>query len=233
MRYSALLTTTTLLLPLASSQSSSPKRGLCHVTANGHASDDSIWTSGPSNPTWYYNYGAEPSSPYTSDTRLQFVPMLWGASPSDSGTPFYDSVKKQIDGGANISYVLGFNEPDGTHATGGSNLDVSLAAARWIAEIEPLRKLGIKVGSPAVTGAPSGWTWLDNWFKACNGGCNPDFMAVHWYGDFQSMMSHLGRVTTTWPKRDVWVTEYGYPQQKLAASQAFYNQSAAAMDRWS
>jgi hypothetical protein len=231
MRPSALLTTT-LLLPLASSQTSYPKRGLCHVTTNGNPSDDSVWISGPSNPTWYYNYGSEPSSAYQSNSALQFVPMLWGASPSDTGTPFYDSVKKQIDGGANISYVLGFNEPDGTHATGGSNLEVNLAAARWIAEIEPLKKLGVKVGAPAVTGAPSGWVWLDNWFKACDGRCNPDFMAVHWYGDFEGMMSHLGRVTATWPKRGVWVTEYGFPNQKLEASQTFWNMSAQAMDRW-
>ena len=58
----------------------------------------------------------------------------------------------QIDGGANISYALGFNEPDGTHSTGGSALPVDLAAARWKAEMEPLKKLGVKVGAPAVTG---------------------------------------------------------------------------------
>jgi hypothetical protein len=233
MRRSALLSATAAILPLTSlAQSSSPKRGLCHIP-NGDAADDKIWTSGPSNPTWYYNYGKDPSSAYVSDKSMQFVPMLWGASPSDTGTPFYDSVKAQIDGGANISYVLGFNEPDGTHATGGSNLEVGLAAQRWIAEIEPLKKLGIKVGGPAVTGGQSGWTWMDNWFSACNGGCNPDFMPVHWYGNFQGMMSHVGQVVGKYPNMTVWVTEYGFPEQKLQATQAFYNQSAQAFDRWS
>lgn len=232
MRHSILLSATVALLPLIFAQSTSPKRGLCHVTANGNPNDDQIWTSGPSNPTWYYNYDKEPSAAYSSNKNIQFVPMLWGASTKDTGTPFYDSVKRQLDSGANISYVLGFNEPDGGHSTGGSNLEVNLAAARWKAEIEPLKKLGIKVGAPGVIGAASGWTWLDNWFKACNGGCNPDFIPVHWYGNFEGMMSHIGGVTAKWPNLTVWVTEYGYPNQDLKTTQAFYNMSAQSFDRW-
>ncbi|KAH3920111.1 hypothetical protein HBI56_035030 [Parastagonospora nodorum] len=233
MRRSILLSATATLLPLtALAQSSSPKRGLCHVKENGNTADDKIWTSGPSNPTWYYNYGKDPSAAYSSDKSLQFVPMLWGASSSDSGTPFYDSVKRQIDSGANISYVLAFNEPDGTHTTGGSNLEVNLAAARWKAEIEPLKQLGVKLGAPAVTGAQSGWNWLDNWFKACDGGCNPDFIPVHWYGNFEGMMSHVGQVTNKWPNLTVWVTEYGYPNKGLEETQMFFNMSAQAFDRW-
>jgi hypothetical protein len=163
---------------------------------------------------------------------MQFVPMLWGASDSDTGTPFLDSVKKQISGGANISYVLAFNEPDGGHSTGGSNLAVTTAAARWKAEIEPLKKLGVKVGAPAVTGAESGWQWLANWFQECDGGCNPDFIPVHWYGNFEGMMSHIGQVTTTYPNMTVWVTEYGYPNQELEETQSFYNMSATSFDSW-
>jgi hypothetical protein len=232
MHRSALLAATSAILPLTLCQSTSPKRGLCHVTTNGKPTDDQIWTSGPSNPTWYYNYGQEPSSAYTSNKNMPFVPMLWGASASDTGTPFYDSVKRQLDSGANISYVLAFNEPDGDHSTGGSSLDANLAAVRWKAEIEPLKKLGIKVGAPAVTGAASGWTWLDDWLKVCNGECNPDFIPVHWYGNFEGMMSHIGRVTAKWPHLPVWVTEYGYPNQNLHTTQQFYNMSAQSFDRW-
>lgn len=228
----------TLLLPVAAgltgltlAQSSSPKRGLCHVPSNKYPSDDRIWTSGPSNPTWYYNYQADPSPAYSNDKSLQFVPMLWGASDKDTGTPFFDNVKRQIDGGANISYVLGFNEPDGSHSTGGSNLPVDLAAKRWIAEIEPLKKLGVKLGAPAVTGSESGWTWMENWFKACNGGCNPDFVPIHWYGNFEGMASHVGRVISKW-NLPVWVTEYAYADQSLEATQSFYNTSARSFDGW-
>ncbi|KNG44330.1 glycoside hydrolase family 128 protein [Stemphylium lycopersici] len=226
----ALLTTTTTTAQ--STASTSPKRGLCHVPSDDHPSDDKIWQTGPSPPTWYYNYQYEPSSAFSGDDSMQFVPMLWGASASDTGTPFLDSVKKQISSGANISYVLGFNEPDGGHSTGGSNLAASLAAARWKAEIEPLKDLGVALGAPGVTGAESGWEWLDNFFNECDGGCNPDFIPVHWYGNFEGMMSHIGRVTSKWPNMTVWVTEYGFPNQDLEATQSFYNMSASSFDSW-
>jgi hypothetical protein len=231
MRSTSLLATAATTLSLVSATTSS-KRGLCYVPSQKYPGDDSIWTSGSSDLTWYYNYQSTPSSAYTSDKNLEFVPMLWGASDSDTGTPFYDAVKSQLDSGANITYVLGFNEPDGTHATGGSALPVDLAAARWKAEIEPLKKLGIKVGAPAVTSAPSGWTWMENFFNECAGGCNPDFMPVHWYGNFEGMASHVGRVVSTYPNLTVWVTEYGFPNQKLQATQDFYNQSATMFDSW-
>jgi hypothetical protein len=219
-----------ILAPLTAAQSTSPKRGLCYVPSTKYPSDDSIWTQGDL--TWYYNYKAQPSDAYKNNKNLQFVPMLWGASDSDTGTPFYDSVKSQIDGGANISYVLGFNEPDGTHSTGGSALPVDLAAARWKAEIEPLKKLGVKLGAPAVTGGASGWAWLQNFFTACDGGCTPDFIPVHWYGNFEGLASHIGQVMATYPNMTVWVTEYNLPNQDLKATQEFYNMSKNSMDGW-
>lgn len=232
MRRTILISATAFHLPLTIiAQSTSPKRGLCHVPSEDNPNDDQIWVSGPSNPTWYYNYQATPSSAY-ADSDMQFVPMLWGAGASDTGTPFFDSVKRQMENGANISYVLGFNEPDATHSVGGSNLEVKLAAERWKAEIEPLKALGVKVGAPGVTGAASGWTWLENWFEACAGGCNPDFIPVHWYGNFEGMMSHLGRVMSKWPNQTIWVTEYGYPGQDLDTTQKFYNLSAGSFDGW-
>lgn len=220
------------LAPFTTAQTTSPKRGLCHVPSSKHPEDDSIWVGADSDLTWYYNYIAEPAPAYKNNKNMQFVPMLWGAKPTDTGTPFYDSVKRQLDGGANISYVLGFNEPDGPGSTGGSSLSADLAAARWKVEIEPLKKLGIKLGAPAVTGAASGWAWLEEWFQACNGGCNPDFIPVHWYGNFEGMASHIGRVTATWPNLTVWVTEYGYPNQDLKTTQEFINMTHSAMDGW-
>ncbi|KAF2994282.1 hypothetical protein E8E13_003249 [Curvularia kusanoi] len=219
-----------VLARMANAQSTSPKRGLCYVPSQKYPGDDSFWDKGDL--TWYYNYKAQPSDSYKNNKNLQFVPMLWGASDSDTGTPFYDSVKAQIDGGANISYVLGFNEPDGTHATGGSALPVDLAAARWKAEMEPLKKLGVKLGAPAVTGAPSGYKWLQNFFNECNGGCTPDFIPVHWYGNFEGMASHIGQVVATYPNMTVWVTEYGFPNQNLKATQEFYNMSKNMLDSW-
>jgi hypothetical protein len=235
MYFTTLLTITaaTAIPFLTSAFQTSPKRGLCYVPSDKHPSDDQIWTSGPVNPSWYYNYQYTPSPAYAANKDMQFVPMLWGASSSDTGTPFYDAVKRQIDSGANITYALSFNEPNEAHSNGGSNLAAPLAAARWKAEIEPLKKLGVKVGAPAVTGAASGWTWLDNFFDACGaGGCNPDFMTVHWYGNYEGMMSHVGRTAAKWPNTTIWVTEFGYANQDLKTSQDFYSMSSESFDRW-
>ncbi|KAF2115439.1 glycosyl hydrolase catalytic core-domain-containing protein [Lophiotrema nucula] len=218
------------IAPLAISTSSS-KRGLCYVPSSKYPQDDKIWTDTPgSDLSWYYNYQSEPSSSY-KNSDMEFVPMLWGASDSDTGTPFLDSVKAQINGGANISYVLGFNEPDGTAATGGSAVPAELAASTWIAQIEPLKELGVKLGAPAVTGAPNGFTWLQDFFTACDGGCTPDFIPVHWYGNFEGMASHVGQVMGTYPNMTVWVTEWGFPNQKLEATQEYYNMSSEWFDR--
>lgn len=224
-----------LLLPLtptAQSQSTSPKRGLCHVRENSNSADDSIFISGPSPPTWYYNYEAEPSSAYASDPSIHFVPMLWGASPSDSGTLFYDAIKAQIDSGANITHVLGFNEPDASMSVGGSNVRSELAARRWKEEMEPLRKLGVKVGAPAVTGSQRGMSWMERWLGECGGGCKPDFMTVHWYGDFEGMAAWIGEVAVKWPELPIWITEFGFPDQGLEETQAFWNMSARSFDTW-
>lgn len=219
------------LAPIVLSTSSS-KRGLCHVPSDKHPGDDAIWTTTPgSDLTWYYNYKQDPSPSFEGDESMQFVPMLWGASNSDVGTPFLDAVKKRINSGKKVSYVLGFNEPDGTSATGGSDIPADLAASTWKKQVEPLKELGVKLGAPAVTGAPTGFTWLENFFKECDGGCNPDFIPVHWYGNFEGMASHVGQVMGTYPMLEVWVTEWGFPNQDLRDTQAFFNTSTEWFDR--
>lgn len=188
-----------VLIPSILGQATFPrssKRGLIYIPNAATPQDNSIWTESGSDLTWYYNYAASPSSDL-STSSLQFVPMLFSAPTSSSDTSFLDTVKTLISGGSNISYVLTYNEPDGTSSTGGSDVPASLAASTWIREVEPLRKLGVKLGAPAVTGSPSGFTWLSDFFTACNGSCNPDFIPIHWYGDFQGLASHMGQVRGT------------------------------------
>jgi hypothetical protein len=173
----------------------SSKRGLIYIPNAATPQDNSIWTESGSDLTWYYNYVASPSSDL-ANSSLQFVPMLF-SPPTTADTVFLDTVKSLISSGTNISYVLTYNEPDGTSSTGGSNVPATLAASTWIREVEPLKKLGVKLGAPAVTGASSGFTWLSDFFTACNGSCNPDFIPIHWYGDFQGLASHIGQVRGT------------------------------------
>ena len=216
-----------LFVPFVHGQgvSTSPKRGLVYVPNAKHPSDDSIWDSDSSDLTWYYNYDSQPSPAYSNSTKLQFVPMLWGSS-----TTFLSDVQSQIKDGANVTYVLAFNEPDGGD-NGGSAIPADTAAQTWQREIEPLKKQGIKLGGPAVTGAPSGFTWLQNFFTACNGNCSVDFIPVHWYGNFEGLASHVGQVRGTYPNMTMWVTEYAENDASLGESQSFYNQSAQFFDR--
>lgn len=102
-----------------------------------------------------------------------------------------------IDDGRNVTHVLAYNEPDGTSSTGGSSISPSAAATNWISQVEPLRKLGVKTGAPAVTGSQRGLTWLEDFFDACadiGTNCTADFIPLHWYGNFEGLASYLGQV---------------------------------------
>ncbi|KAK4613328.1 Alkali-sensitive linkage protein 1 [Fulvia fulva] len=218
-----------LSLPLALAEQAvltSTKRGLVYVETE-NKKDDHFWTSA-SDIRWYYNYESEPTSQLNN--KLEFVPMLWGAG-SDSN--FYTTVKDLKDGGMNVSYVLAFDEPDGCgQVYGGSCVDAQTAAEMWKQQIEPLKDLGIKLGGPTVTSAPTGFTWLQNFFMQCAGGCSVDFLPVHYYGDFQGLASHIGQVNATYQNiSTMWVTEYGLPNQDLEVAQDFYNQSSAFLNR--
>lgn len=167
------------------------------VPSPKHPSDNQIWVDNNSDLTWYYNYGAAPSPTYSNRTQeeFEFVPMLW--SPT---TTFLNSVQSMIKSGTNISHVLTYNEPDGTTSTGGSNIDPAVAATNWISQVQPLKKQGVKLGAPAVTGSPGGFTWLKEFFDSCASqgtNCTADFIPIHWYGNFAGLASHIGQVRGT------------------------------------
>jgi hypothetical protein len=217
-----------LTLSYSSQCTASPKRGLIYIGNPKHLNDDSIWTRSGSDLTWYYNYGISPT-PDLSGSSLEYVPQLWG-SPSAPGA-FYNAVKSLKDQGANISYVLGFNEPDGPTKTGGSNISPSQAAAWWISEIEPLKNLGIQLGAPATQGNSAGITWLTNFLNSCKGGCTFNFLPIHYYGAFEGFASYVGQSYSTFGNKTIWVTEFALPNASLNDTQAFYNQSTRFLDQ--
>jgi len=227
------------LLPSALAQATfqrSSKRGLVFVPSAKYPQDNQVWVENGSDLTWYYNYGATPSATYNdrSQSEFEFVPMLWGAPTSTSDTAFLTGIQTLIKQGTNISHVLTFNEPDGTTSTGGSNVDPTVAATTWIREIEPLRKLGVKTGAPAVTGSQGGFTWLSEFFSACASqgtNCTADFIPIHWYGNFEGLASHIGQVVGTYPNTSIWVTEYALNDASLSDTQSFFNSSAEYFDR--
>jgi len=231
MRSTVILSALAILAPAFSQITTSPKRGLVYVPNANYPQDNNIWDSPISDLTWYYNYGPEPSPNFSNASNFQFVPMLFGAPNDTTDASFLTSVQSQISAGANISYVLTFNEPDGTSATGGSDVPSELAAETWIREVEPLKSQGVKLGAPAVTGAQTGFTWLQQFFTACAGNCSADFIPIHWYGDFGGLASHIGQVRAAYPNMSIWITEYADPGANLTDSQSFFNESSQYFDR--
>lgn len=211
---------------------SSPKRGLVAIPELS-SSEEQLFGAASTDLTWYYNYKTTPTAGLQK-TKLDFLPMLFSANDSNPGTGFASGVTSLISKGANITTVLGFNEPDNcAGSTGGSCMPADLAATVWIQQLEPLRAQGIKLVSPAVTSADSGFTWMQNWFTACEGRCHPDFIGVHWYGEtFEQLASHIGRVNATYPNvSGIYLTEWALPNANLTATQAFYNTSVQFLDR--
>jgi len=232
--HSILLFAASLLIPLTTSQNTfekSSKRGLVFVPSTNYPNDNQIWDDSNSDLTWYYNYSPSPSPAYLNrtQTEFEFVPMLWGIDDT-----FLSTIKSLISSGTNVTHVMGFNEPDGTTSTGGSAISPSAAASAWISQVQPLKKLGVQLGAPAVTGSPSGFTWLQQFFDACASqgtNCTVDFVPVHWYGNFEGLASHVGQVSATFPNASIWITEFALPDANLTDTQSFFNSSAEFMDR--
>lgn len=187
-----------LLLPtlvIGANYTRSAKRGLIYIPNALTPQDNNVWVQSGTDLTWYYNYGYAPSSAISA-AGLTFVPMLFSSTTTGT-TVFKDAITALIKAGTKVPYIMTFNEPDGSTASGGSNIAPVVAAETWKREVEPLRQLGVKVGAPAVTGSQDGFTWLANFLTACAGGCTFDFMTAHWYGNFEGMASHLGQKRAT------------------------------------
>ena len=195
-----------------SSPTSSSKRGLDFIPDADYPSDDSIWTRPGTDLTWYYNYGFVPSPSFANDSqsKFEFVPMMWGTNSSNlSSTSFLTSVRSLVAAGTKIEHVLGFNEPDESTDDGGSDISPEDAATAWVANFEPLTGMGLKLGLPATTGTDSGLSWLKQFLDSCStlvsssGGndhkknCSWDFLPVHWYGDFAGLQSYVSLVSSS------------------------------------
>ncbi|KAJ6781000.1 hypothetical protein PWT90_10471 [Aphanocladium album] len=220
----------------------SGKRGLVFTPNPQYPEDNKLWRPQDGDLTWYYNYGSMPSPVYSDipQGQFDFVPMMWGVGSDPTGTTWLDEVKGVISNGRNITHALAFNEPDAPNSWGGSDVAPHKAAQAWVANFEPLAKMGVKLGLPAVTGAPSGLDWLKQFLGNCsdivsNGGktknCTWDIIPVHWYDNFAGLASHIGERRALWPDAEIWVTEYAYAHQDLQPTQEYYNQTADYFDK--
>jgi len=151
---------------------------------------------GSSKASWIYNWSPH-NIPGSEKFGLEFVPMLWGPGQESD-------FEKEVKAGFNSSTcVLGFNEPDNS---GQSNLSPQQAASIWKQYLQPLAGK-LRLGAPAVTSAPTGKPWLQNFFSACSG-CTIDFIPLHWYGsDAGAFISYIEDLHNTFNK-NIWVTEW-------------------------
>jgi hypothetical protein len=148
---------------------------------------------------WYHHWQNAAVSEMPSD--VQYVPMDWG--------PKYNNLwseRKKHFSKHKPQYVLAFNEPD---VSGQSDMSPSSAASRYLKELEPLRKKGIKVSSPQIV---YNTKWMDSFLKQIRAkGSDVDFMAIHYYGSWKDPKRLQKFVTTIRNKyhKSIWVTEFG------------------------
>ena len=203
------------------------KRGLIYIWDTDQT-DYSLFISQNSTLSWYYNYSPGPS---LSSSGLPFVPMIHGTSSLSSDISTIKSL------GGSISHILTFNEPDGTTESGGSGISPHAAAKAYIEAISPLRSPphNLQISLPATTGSSGGLQWLSTFNTSCyhlnpHQGCPVDFVAAHWYGDFEGMASWLGTLRALYPSVPIWLTEFAIPQADEDVTVQFLNQSLAYLD---
>ncbi|CAK1355185.1 unnamed protein product [Cercospora beticola] len=177
------------------------KRGLCWPVDN----QDAVFhfTKPGSKVSFIYNWSPN-STP--SSSSLEFVPMQW----NNVGIEELHNKVQQ----AGARAVLGFNEPE---LPDQSNMSAELAANEWLRHIEPLRKSGIKAGSPGISCAGHAVGWLQDFLQRIrSGGSDVDFWAIHWYGCGNSAGASIGMFYDyIWsthhqlgPDKPVWITEF-------------------------
>ncbi|KAL2066024.1 hypothetical protein VTL71DRAFT_2095 [Oculimacula yallundae] len=211
----------------------SPKRGLVSVGTN-NPQDEALFVQSNNGLTWYYNYGISPTPAYIniSQSTLEFVPMLWGAS-NTTGSSFLKNITSLISSGRNISHVMSFNEPDVNFTSKGSQISPDAAAASWILNFDPLRKMGVKVSAPVVFANETGFVWLDKFYAACKerkSNCTADFMNLHVFGDADVVEKYLTLYKKKYPGIPLWVSEFALDYASALATEANFNKTIALLD---
>lgn len=233
-----------LLLPFAVSQESdsASKQGLAYI-GDSHEGDIDLLLSPNSRISWYYTWSAYPVQNVNS--TLTFVPLIHGVD--DASSPEVQGAISSLP--ATSTHLLAFNEPDGTTSSGGSSISPSDAAQAYIDNIVPLRTSSSRswnISHPSVTGSGNGLNWLRDFNEACwdidpDNGCPSDFVALHWYGNFEGLASWIGTMRDYYTNSSdsgavdpdnlkFWITEIALPQQDEDDTVAMMNQSLSYLD---
>ncbi len=161
---------------------------------------------------WSTNYDPRVQSNYYQTYGMDFVPMLWGGSTSNSDIT---AVENLILAHSEIKYLLVMNEPN---LTDQANRTPQEAAVDWLKYEKVVSDLAAKgrtiyIVGPAITwGTMANYSdpivWLDSFYvayKTANNGRLPeiDYLAFHWY-DY-GLSSQLDRLDKY--NKKIWVTE--------------------------
>lgn len=144
------------------------KRGLCWPVEN----TDPVFTftKPGSKISWLYNWSPNPTPNAAS---LSFVTMQWNHINIEHLASHVTTTGSTT--------VLGFNEPE---LPDQSNLSPEFAAVKWMEWIEPLRRKGVRCGSPAISSAGHAVGWLQDFVRRIRlQGSDVDFWCLHWYGE--------------------------------------------------
>ncbi|RMZ70789.1 Alkali-sensitive linkage 1 [Pyrenophora seminiperda CCB06] len=219
------------------------KRGFSYI-GDSHAPDTHLLTSGNSPLAWYYNWSPYPTTNLVpSNSSLEFVPMVHGIDATKDA-----QTERVIRGLPDSSkHLLTFNEPDGTTGSGGSSIEPKDAAKAYIDYVVPFRdgsSGGRKwlISHPVTTGSPNGLDWLRRFNESCydidsKNGCPADFVAAHWYGNFDGLKSWLATLDefyNTNSTRDqplkIWLTETALPKEDEKNTVGMMNQTLPYLD---
>ncbi|KAL7623846.1 hypothetical protein AAE478_005402 [Parahypoxylon ruwenzoriense] len=201
---------TSTTAPAPSSTSSKPASGSGASKRGAAYNDPSLVRTllGLSNKvSWAYNWGSDPGN---LDAQVAYYPMLW--SPASEHSSNWDA-KAEAAIAKGSDCILSFNEPD---IPSQANISPAVAAA---GHIQFMNKYAgrVRVSAPAVSSSESagqGLDWLGQFFASCDGKCEFDFCAAHWYGPGGAdgadlFLAHVQKVHDACQKKPVWVTEFG------------------------
>lgn len=181
------------------------KKGLCVNDSMGKNLDPVAMNMG-----WYYTWAVNPFS-YTTYSKIEFVPMIWGTGSENN----ISSVKSK-----NYKYVLGYNEPDMGNNVGGSNINVNIAISHW----SKFSGIGQHLGAPAPALSPS-WnngTWFRTFMSKIDTS-TIDVIPLHCYyekyGGAAGANTFLKEVVdATWEMyhKPIWITEFAVSKFKFS-----------------
>ncbi|KAH8834088.1 glycosyl hydrolase catalytic core-domain-containing protein [Flagelloscypha sp. PMI_526] len=108
-----------------------------------------------------------------SHDGFEFIPMVWGGDSVDS---FIAATNKR-----HPKFALGCNEPELNNDSGlSSGMSTSEVVDVYWKALDPLRKKGTAILTPAVTSGQKGFDWMQDFMKKCSG-CKFAGQALHWY----------------------------------------------------